>query len=923
MTWFNSANSNATSGSNVIKINDNQSVANVRANDALVLGSFAPVEISNAYATTHGTFIELKKPWPNATQSQVPCVVLPTSGDFNTAVSALNSASKMVNDNYKSMVDWQTKTGTVQFRDLEGNTQTVKTLRQMQSEIDISNPFPWAMRKVEFEARRQQNLERYTASGFVNHGLHIDANVNPAVGNGLWTWPGSPNQMSIGVAETDSGGQGKSRTKHATLNVSGVLFDLKRICHVNYVFLKLPPTEDGTRTYDSDTGITVTHSSSAIAFASENGTNKVVTDPVNMWGFEAFLREINDDDPFVYANGLIQSRATNIDGVTTTDDTIRPNSYFSWYSGDETSRGRGVNWQIASEAQRMRIGSNPENLIYFDDLNGKFYQWCIRGCSYTGVGNGDWDFIDSTVAIPLSQKAGNGTRVPVQGSGNTPQETRTGARFFASSALHAHNPKSRRGIFTAKTDDDCFFIVCGTVSRLNTGIYHPSHNPLGSSLPRDGETYDQTSVALTNKADCFEQANILTGSGAIASGKSGRPDGRFYDAIYEDGEGGVCRDMRYNSQSLTAEEIAETDLQVKLGHYRGIEQPLFVRFLTAQPFYYGSSNTSNLYFRAGQNNTGDLINFESLGFKVGSSVIIHQPATNYVGYGSLHEVAGHIELRSNRSNIIDKLPGSYSGQLNKTDPCYIMKADPMPSLAGEFCHTDVAVTDPATVLQCSALRGGWIGSWVPTRSNGAPKKIHWSRPVGRGEVSITGNLGASWVAGDAALWFGDIDNNSSLPVTVSEGQIIMATYKTAAAMTEQTEKSKVFGAAKGVGGVCVVGAHNKLAFSLCEQLPEQSQPIRSRSFQVSGFEFSEDSKIESVQHPQFNLAGAASDVAIKVLNYTIEQNGQLFIGYEYESINHDGNRWLDSGEMSFDGNSSNANRVSKGSSILTEAIGWV
>ncbi|MBQ4840209.1 hypothetical protein, partial [Pseudoalteromonas luteoviolacea] len=145
MTWFNSTNANVTSGSNIIKINDNQSVANIRVSDALVLGAFAPVEISKAYVTTHGTFIELIKPWPNATQSQVPCVVLPTSGDFNTAVSALNNASKMVNDNYKTMIDWQTTMGTVEFKDLDGTPQTVKTLKQMQSEIDAVNPYPWAM----------------------------------------------------------------------------------------------------------------------------------------------------------------------------------------------------------------------------------------------------------------------------------------------------------------------------------------------------------------------------------------------------------------------------------------------------------------------------------------------------------------------------------------------------------------------------------------------------------------------------------------------------------------------------------------------------------------------------------------------------------------------------------------------------------
>ncbi|MBQ4840217.1 hypothetical protein, partial [Pseudoalteromonas luteoviolacea] len=99
----------------------------------------------------------------------------------------------------------------------------------------------------------------------------------------------------------------------------------------------------------------------------------------DMFGFELFLREINDTDPFVYKHGIIQSQSSNINGVATIADTVRPATYFAWFEGDETSTGKGVNWIQANETQRVAIASDPKNNLYFDDSTGRFYQWSVRG----------------------------------------------------------------------------------------------------------------------------------------------------------------------------------------------------------------------------------------------------------------------------------------------------------------------------------------------------------------------------------------------------------------------------------------------------------------------------------------------------------------------------------------------------------------
>ena len=43
--WFTASSVTATNNSNVVKINSNDSIANVKPGDALIIGSFNPVEI--------------------------------------------------------------------------------------------------------------------------------------------------------------------------------------------------------------------------------------------------------------------------------------------------------------------------------------------------------------------------------------------------------------------------------------------------------------------------------------------------------------------------------------------------------------------------------------------------------------------------------------------------------------------------------------------------------------------------------------------------------------------------------------------------------------------------------------------------------------------------------------------------------------
>ncbi|PCK30465.1 hypothetical protein [Pseudoalteromonas piscicida] len=951
MAWFNANSINIDNNSNVAQIVSGESVANIRPGDGLIVGSFNPVEVNRAYATNQGQFIELTTPWGNATQSQVPAIVIPTSGDFNSAVIALKNANTMVNDNVRAMVDWQTKMGAVQFTDLDGNIQTVKTLREMQSEIDSANPYPWAMRKVEFEARRQQNIEKFAASGFVHFGKHYEGAEQSPINQGLTSWQTQPNKLYIGSAATSSTHKGDSLSPFATVTIAGIATYLAHTGDAVYSVIKLPPAEDGTRTYDSETGVSVRHATPAIAFASETATNKVVTDRVDMWGFELFLREINEDDPFVYANGLIQSRAANICGVATVEDAARPITYFSWYQGDDSSRGRGVNWQAATDAQRIAIASNPNNNIYFDDATGKFYQWCVRGRSFAGAGNGDWAYLES-IGYP---GAGNNlsfayphTLVAPQGNDDTPTPYVSGATLGYNTLFYANYGRkqsySHNGVMYSRYKQDCYFLVCGTITRLNTGAYHPSFNPFGSAYATDGiNLTDRTfwytaTAAIKSRTDAFVnvcQNPNATGSLSTttsAGGKFPRPDGRFYDAIYASGQGGVCRDMRYSARGLTREDFAEADLAIKSGEYRGREYTTTSKVL--DPSAAGSGNHPNklrkVYpsFVGGENVAVLLLDTLEYPCTLGDVFHLYNKSLGVVFSGKVSNVGDNFIYIL----LGDKVVSDWTG-----DEVLLVQTKKLnTSVAGEYTHTEV-IGDPAEILLCGDLEDGWVGDWVPEIPDGTVKDFKLNRPTTSTPTILeTSDSGVNWSS--VTTTWSDLKNLYESKA-IANSAIWLVSYSTKAKLTKGSDNVKPYKDCLGV--VSILGdnldGRRSIAYSLTgdilnvrawlasvERLPLLSLRYRDGTGELN------PSGLGLTHTDVSDLLYKADTNYVKVFNYAVESNGLALINYAYRQLKFDttADDFGDDAKVPlFDNaNSSvddNGNRVLVGTAQIVEPLGWI
>ncbi|QMW15990.1 hypothetical protein H3302_08015 [Pseudoalteromonas sp. MT33b] len=972
MPAFTAEQASINNGSKVVQINSGESVANIRSGDFLVLAGFI-VEINRAFVgAANEQLIELVQAWSHSTQSNQSCIVIPTTAEFKTVVAALNEANMLVNNNYKAMQDWQTKTGTVTFSNKDGTTTTVKTLKQIEADnaaqLEAYHPYPWAMRKVEFEARRAANNEKFAASGFVHFGIgHSSGNVN----SGLWTATSlGSNTFALGKSGAASGQVGDSETDYPVVNIAGVITDINSIGYApskDLSLVKLPPAEDGTRTYDSATGVSVTHATSAIAFASETDTNKVVTDRVDMWGLEGFLREINDADPFVYNKGEIQSLATSINGIATVSDTVRPITYFAWYEGDTTSRGKGVNWQTATESQRIIIASDPKNNIRFDDKTGKFYQWCIRGRSFAGLGNGDWGFIEGILNTSRLTFSGSTLKAYVnpQGALNTdvsyldvdkPTDERAQYVGFGATNSILFSDKIDTGLFgIAKysgsdssntkiaVNGECYFLVCGTVSRLNQGAYHPSFNSFGAAKASDDKRWYETVQTVTYKADCFDPSKLLTGSGSIASVKSGRSDDRYYDAIYANGQGGVCRDMRYRASGLTDVDFAEADLSIKDGTYRGTEKPPF-----SVPFVVGP-NSITTYISLGETKpdwwddkilgTGSVTDLGT------SKMYVYNQATGeklfvwLSGYTTTSNIGWYLRTvkvefaSSTAANDNHGLVGGESLILQTTSDKSLSKF----SVSGDYTYADV-IGDPANIFMCDDLKNGWIGGWCQDIPDGTSKNFKLTRPA---QISqsypspYTLDNGDNWIATPRTI---DLTTNSILGVAWGVGFVTAINYTVKARVTKRSINSEIYGRKGGLGSVFVSAwssftGGKLLADSLISKtLVGTNTFARTMTYNLSQGSLSFDRKLPNsisypVKHTPVDI-NTVDSPAFKALNYNVVENQQAFINYAYTELKNNGIDWGDDGKVHIADNQTtmpdeNGNTVLVGTARCVEPLGWI
>ncbi|MCT8871535.1 hypothetical protein [Shewanella xiamenensis] len=775
-----------------------------------------------------------------------------------------------------------------------------------------------AMSQAQFEAIRAQNKERYAASAWVSFGNHEAGKQVNECKPGLYTSLTTPNTLLIGKA----GGVGGSKTDHGVLCMAGVIFHLPLAYPI-----RLARAPDGKTTYNKITGVITNHATVAAAFnaqAADPVNVEVVINRVDMWGFEAFPQEVTPANPEIYPQGVFSDLFTSMNGIPTSDS-ARPVSYFGFLG----KKAKKVDFFALSDAQKKKVLADPKNNLYYSD-DGRLIQWVLRGREFSGPGNGDWNRIENTIVDALNFKGG--IYVGAQGYYDVPAPSSVSENDIYLTTKHP-NGQNEIGCFSTGKDSqrsingECYFLVCGTVNRLNQGVYHPSWNNSGASkaCSQDGGAAvswnasnvrniesEQSCFILPTSGYPFLDGIIYPDSGVIggAGGGSGRKDNKSHNAIYSNGNGGVCRDMRYSSISLDAVDFEEALIQVKNSKYRGCEKIYFCK-----PF-----NSKNVYlnFNASQFDLGDS---NDLGLSVGDSFFAISTETKAVLFGS--------KILNTRFPIVTKLSGIPLTDLNSTYYFITVKALNEP-VGGSFLQNDV-IGDPLNILSTPQLTNGWKGNWV----NPFVDKYYLSRDVVSQSISkiFTINNGVSWSFEES-----NIDAVNNYITKGSESLVMIVQYSALATQTEPAPNATL---------ACLVPYN---VFASSDYRPENgallgesligkvlknnsgvtvnNKSLSSCAIDGSG-KLTSATNFDGVTHPALTLGAPANNSpAFKAVSYLANINQQAVPHFAFTELKHNGSSWGDDGKVTIVDNQAtktdlNGNTVLVGTAKLKEPIGWI
>ncbi|HII4314819.1 TPA: hypothetical protein ACY4QE_000805 [Vibrio parahaemolyticus] len=557
-------------------------------------------------------------------------------------------------------------------------------------------------------------------------------------------------------------------------------------------------------------------------------TEEVVINRVDMFGFEYFLEEISKANPFVYPYGCIQSKLTSIEGIATKESN-RPITYYSVFDGDTTSKGKGVDFWAATDAQKRALVSNPDHNIYLLD-DGRLVQWRVRQRTIAGAGNGKWFRTNPNIREANgifrwadSNATVSGRRVRAQGSlDSSTAFCETGADgWYSPTDWVAYNDRPNKGVFSLTTQSnlgegvnrECYFLVCGVVPRLNQGAYHPSFNPMGTAktvIQGVGwlTWFDSKNTKLHSTSNCFkpwEGSGWGVGGGAIANGQGQgidaggwRPDGKYYDAIYASGQGGVI-DYRLSAWDMSSKEEASKIFQkVVNGTYRGEEE-----LVESCVFDCGTPRDKGTFTGYAQVRVpANTIDVAFANFQKATDVEI---AGHFIDASSKIFPISNISVNSGGYDTIYFSTAwvSSSDSINITGKCYVVpiRKTNIP-VSGDFTQLDL-LGSPANIIASPEFANGWVGNWIPVIPNDTLIATDFQLV----RKAVTTKMEFTWRdAGNSSWGSGSYNVNTTLntrdnSAAQSRSRVAVNTYTAFAKQTKSSTNKKVLNGSEGIGDV--------------------------------------------------------------------------------------------------------------------------
>lgn len=568
-------------------------------------------------------------------------------------------------------------------------------------------------------------------------------------------------------------------------------------------------------------------------------------------------------------------------------ETIDGSDPYIYPSGNTLDVAGRVDFVAADDATKAQLvtgdGDNENNVYLMND--GTVKQLRVYQYIEAGTTNGDWD-------IP-------------------------GLRF----------DKTKGDVTTE------LLYVMGSCLRLSKGKSHP-FNYLGAALCSDSNKWYASTDVISDIDDCF------TGQvgGSIASGQSGRDDGRFYDKIERYGKGGLLSYRVSAWDKSSSAEASKVSNDIKTDNFNGKEKLVFTQVFETTI----DRTTSPSYGRLGVSNSElDRIR-QAIGMPTGPSselfssfnkgAYAYNPSTGYcvnlvdIGYGSasnskvgmfldpetqntaLYDCHPELFLSNVRGELAYKSAGGTSSATTAAfgadgDTFYIIVTSQIDLPVGGEYYLDDVLGAPVNLLQITELANGWLGYWCPLLPTSSPQKFPFQRKnlnaTPKYTTTHTLTLGSTWT--NQELSFSPATNDTEASYA-SPNYVGINTYLVKSYSHEPSDPKPVLGAQAGLLGIFTTESSKKsdgvLIGEACanEILKSEASGIVNESSSVVKYLINGEIKRIKTEESELSAPTNGSK-AVKVALYQVAVNQELYIGTLSNTMEHNGTDWGEYKEM--------------------------
>lgn len=132
--WMKASSASITTNTTMVTINSGESMANIVAGDAAILGDKPPVEVADSAQINGQWQLSLQDPWPYESVNDVALRVQPNGSRFDNAIGAMRRTNTTANNILAGMRDWLTSSNkTITVSDANGQEYVVPTLANLGS----------------------------------------------------------------------------------------------------------------------------------------------------------------------------------------------------------------------------------------------------------------------------------------------------------------------------------------------------------------------------------------------------------------------------------------------------------------------------------------------------------------------------------------------------------------------------------------------------------------------------------------------------------------------------------------------------------------------------------------------------------------------------------------------------------------------